>query len=99
MAKQQLTTGAVILTRPRITEKASALTERIEPVYTFEVAAGAGKIAIARAIKEKYGVTPLKVNIVNLHRKKVVVRGKKGVTAGVKKALVYLAKGSKIDFI
>ncbi|MDQ5957879.1 MAG: large subunit ribosomal protein [Patescibacteria group bacterium] len=99
MAKQQLTTGAVILTRPRITEKASALTERKEPVYTFEVAALAGKVAIMRAIKEKYGVTPLKVNIVNLPRKNVIVRGKRGVTAGIKKAMVFLPKGSQIDFI
>ncbi len=99
MARQELTTGAVILTRPRITEKASSLTEKNEPVYTFEVAAAAGKIAIARAIKEKYGLTPLKVNIINLPGKRVVVRGKRGVTAGIKKAMVYLPKGSQIDFI
>lgn len=86
-----------VLTRPHITEKASALAEK--GVYVFEVDKRATKISIRHAVKEIYRVTPLKVNIVRLPAKQVVVRGKKGMKPGKKKALVYLKKGDTIEII
>jgi len=86
---------ADIILRPRITEKASFVTEA--NIHTFEVAKEATKKQIIEAIKIFYKVSPLKVNIVKNPAKKVFVRGKKGIKAGVKKAYVYLKKGDKIE--
>ena len=86
-----------ILKHPRITEKAAILAER--NVYTFEVDPHAGKIEIARAVKQIYNVEPVRVNIIKLPAKKVMIRGKRGVKSAVKKALVYLKEGDKIEFV
>ncbi len=99
MARAKLDNSAVILSRPRITEKASFLSGDKNPVYTFEVPAAANKIQVKRAIKEKYGLDALRVNIINLPRKKITVRGKAGIKTGVKKALVAVKAGSQIDFL
>lgn len=90
----------ILLTRPRITEKATLLNESNKyPVYTFEVDSQANKTEIKKAITVSYKVTPVKVNIVNLPAKKVVRRGKIGRVAAVKKALVFLKAGEKIELI
>ena len=68
-------------------------------VYTFEVTDKANKKNIAKAVKELYKVTPVKVNITKLPSKKVFSRGKVGRKSGVKKAIVYLKKGDKIEFV
>lgn len=91
-------TMAHVLLRPRITEKASQQSMD-RNVYTFEVAESASKHHIAKAVKDFYSVTPLKIAIVRIPRKQVVVRGKRGVKAGGKKAYVYLKKGDKIEFV
>ncbi len=83
---------------PKITEK-SGIKAESQNVYTFEVLKGSTKNQIAKAIKEIYKVTPVKVNIVNLPAKKVFTRGKSGSKKSVKKALVFLKKGDKIAFI
>lgn len=84
--------------RPRVTEKATAATER-GSIYVFEVEPGASKKEIAAAIKNLYKVTPVKINVVKIPRKQVFVRGKKGFKAGGKKAYVYLKKGEKIEVV
>ena len=66
-------------------------------VYTFEVTKESTKHSIEKEIKTLYKVTPIKVRIVNLPAKEVVVRGRKGMQSAVKKALVYLKKGDKIE--
>ena len=66
-------------------------------VYTFEVTKNATKDAVAKAVKTLYKVTPTKIRVINLPAKKVFVRGRKGTQSAVKKALVYLKKGDKID--
>ncbi len=86
-----------ILKHPRITEKAAILAEK--NVYTFEVDPHAGKIEIARAVKQVYNVEVVRVNIIKLPAKKVTIRGKRGVKSAVKKALVYLKEGDKIEFV
>lgn len=82
--------------RPRITEKAGIMNES-NNVYTFEVAKNSTKHTVANEVKALYKVTPEKVRIVNLPARKVVVRGVRGTQSAVKKALVYLKKGDKID--
>lgn len=89
--------GGKILIRPRITEKAGMQAEK--NVYTFEVSKTATKPTIARAVKEIYKVTPTKINVVKLPAKKVLSKGKKGLTARIFKAYVYLKEGDKIENI
>ena len=86
-----------VIKHPRITEKAAILAGN--NVYTFEIDPKATKIDVARAIKMIYKVEPKKVSISKLPAKKKFVRGTRGKTAAVKKALVYLKKGDKIEFV
>ncbi len=91
------TVGNDVILRPRITEKSGALSQI--GVYTFEVTKSANKSMISRAVASLYKVTPVKIAIVNLPAKKVIVRNRRGVVAGTRKALVTLRKGDKIDFV
>jgi large subunit ribosomal protein L23 len=84
-----------ILIRPRVTEKATYLNEA--NAYVFEIAPGANKILVRQAVKKNYGVLPERINIINIHAKKKFSRGRHGVKAGYKKAIVYLKKGDKIE--
>jgi len=86
---------ADILIRPRITEKATLVAET--NVHTFEVAPFATKKQIEEAIKIFYKVNPIKIRIVKNPAKKVFIKGKKGMKAGVKKAYVYLKNGDKLE--
>ncbi len=86
-----------VILRPRITEKSGALSQM--GVYTFEVNKYANKAMISRAVISLYKVTPTKISIINLPAKKVLIRGRHGVVAGTRKALVSLKKGDKIDFV
>ncbi len=86
---------ASVLIRPHVTEKATMSAE--SSVYVFEIHSGANKGAVARAIKEKYKVTPTKVTTTTIPAKAVFVRGKRGTKSGYKKAYVYLKKGEKIE--
>ena len=87
-----------VLQRPRITEKATILTD--DNVYTFEVAPDANKIQIKQAVRQTYGVVPEKVRTVNMPYKKVRSRrGNPGTKGGGKKAYVYLKEGDSIDLI
>ncbi len=86
-----------IIKNPRITEKASFHAE--QNVYTFDVTENANKTEIKKAIFSLYKVHPVKVNILRVQDKQVMSKGKKGVKSGGKKALVYLKKEDKIEFI
>lgn len=96
----QLSDAAFIIKRPRVTEKATFLSnQKTGAAYTFEVAAGATKPQIKAAVKSLYNVLPLKVNMSNSPAKQVVRRGKSGRRAGLRKAVVYLKPGEKIEFV
>ncbi len=86
-----------VLVRPRITEKATENAER--SVYIFEVNVRSNKKEIRDAFVDKYGVTPVKVNITKIPAKKVFSKGKKGVKSGGKKAIIYLKKGDTIEIV
>jgi large subunit ribosomal protein L23 len=89
-------TGTIILS-PRITEKGAVMAE--QGVYVFNVSKDANKNEIASAISELYKVTPRAVRVVRIPRKQVTTRNtnRKGMTAGGKKAYVYLKEGDKIE--
>ena len=82
--------------RPRITEKSGIMSEKLS-VYTFEISKDSTKNSIIKEIKTLYKVNPKKIRIVNLPSKKVLVRGKRGTQPAIKKAMVYLKKGDKIE--
>ncbi len=90
--------GADAILRPHITEKAGLMVQQ-NNVYTFQVAAGANKPNIAKAIFSLYKVKPVKIAVINLPAKQIFVKGRWGSTSAVRKALVTLKKGDKIDFV
>ncbi|MES3031436.1 MAG: 50S ribosomal protein L23 [Patescibacteria group bacterium] len=85
-----------VIVRPRITEKAGIMGEALN-VYTFEVSKTSTKHTIAHEIESLYKVVPEKVRIINLPARNVIVRGRRGTQSAVKKALVFLKKGDKIE--
>ena len=89
--------NTLVLRSPRITEKSTALNER--GGYVFVVDPGATKSTIKSAFMAKYKVAPVKINIVNLPAKKTFKRGIRGSRTGVKKAIVYLKAGDKIEIV
>ena len=86
-----------IIKNPRITEKASFAIE--QNIYTFDVSAGANKTEIKKAVFTLYKVKPIRVNVLPVPKKSIFSRGKAGTKGGGRKALVYLKKGDKIEFI
>ena len=89
-----------VLLNPHVTEKASDLSEK--GVYAFNVNLRANKDQVTRAVKHFFKVTPVKVAMIvnkpkysrNPRTNRVQVK-----KAALKKALVYLKKGDKIEFV
>lgn len=77
------------------TEKGTML----EPArkYLFEVATGANKIEIKKAVEEIYSVKVQSVNTAVMHGKLKRVRQELGRTKDWKKAVVTLKEGQKIE--
>jgi large subunit ribosomal protein L23 len=84
-----------ILIRPIISEKATDLTANGQ--YVFEVFPRATKPEIGKAVKNVYGVTPVKVRIINSAGKEVRFGRDTGKLKNKKKAIVTLRKGDKIE--
>tara|TARA_B100001123_G_scaffold114816_1_gene133863 strand:+ start:520 stop:813 length:294 start_codon:yes stop_codon:yes gene_type:complete len=80
---------------PRITEKATSLSEYNKIV--FKVHNGASKNSIKRSVEKIFKVNVIKVNTVNQKGKTKFVRGKRANRPGYKKAIVTLKKGQSID--
>ena len=91
---------AVILKRPIVTEKMTALQEKGH--YAFEVEGSANKIEIARAVEKKFNVTVVNVRTSRQKGKMKSQMTRKGRfagrTTGWKKAIVRLKDGDKIQF-
>ena len=86
-----------IILKPVITEK--SVQGLAEKKYTFRVAEGANKIAIAKAVEELFGVKVKKVNTMNVpgQFRRQGMHG--GYQPDWKKAIVTLKDGSKgIEF-
>lgn len=86
-----------IIRRPCVTEKSIASTEEANKVV-FEVAVGANKIEIKKAVQELFGVTVLNVNTMRVPGKKVRMGRYQGVKPAWKKAIVTLREGDTIEF-
>ncbi|MFH1145812.1 MAG: 50S ribosomal protein L23 [bacterium] len=80
---------------PMVTEKGTHLNAINQ--YVFGVPLSANKTMVAQAIWSKYGVKPLKVNIVRRQGKYQFKGGILGKRSDWKKAVVVVAKGTAFD--
>ncbi len=80
---------------PLITDKATRLLENNK--YSFLVDRRADKTSIKIAIESFFKVSVVKVNTINLPRKKRRVGRSIGFRTQLKKAIVTLSEGNKID--
>ena len=83
-----------VLRAPYVTEKAVAHTAQGQ--YVFAVASNANKLTVAKAIHARYGVKPVKINMVKVKGKKKGFREASGFRKDWKKAYVMLRKGDSI---
>ena len=86
-----------VLIKPTITEKSTLLQETGK--YTFQVNGGANKVEVKEAIEKNFGVTVLDVNITKLHGKKKRYGPRIKQRPDVKKAVVPLKQGERINLI
>ena len=94
----EVTSGPThVILRPHITEKSGVLSQTGK--YTFQVTRDANKQSIARAIQVLYKIVPAHVTLLNQPARNVFVRGRRGVVSGIRKAIVTVKKGDKIDFV
>lgn len=94
--------GAVIsdfkvLKHPIISEKALGLESRGE--YIFAVVGFATKPEVKKEVEKKYGVKVERVNMMVYKPEKVMFRGRVGERTGMKKAMVKLVAGQKIEIL
>jgi large subunit ribosomal protein L23 len=91
-----------IIIKPVITEKQTAITDKMPNRYGFRVSPTANKLEIKKAIEDMYSVTVIDVNTMNYMGKKKTRYTKSGIISGrqnsFKKAIVTLKKGDTIDF-
>ena len=90
-----------ILKKPILTEKASALTEKLNR-YSFKVDHRANKLQIKSAIEQMYGVSIVAINTMVVSGKSKNRQTKAGLVSGrtpkYKKAIVTMKEGEVIDF-
>jgi len=84
-----------ILLRPVVSEKSYGLLD--EGKYTFVVAPGANKTQIKQAVEEVFRVKVTGVNTLNRQGKRRRTRFGWGKRVDVKRAIVTLAEGDRID--
>ena len=91
-----VTTLHDVLLRPVISEKSTLETERNN--YTFAVARHANKFLIKAAVEAEFKVKVLDVRVISV-RPKQKRRGRRtlGMVPGLKKAVVTIAPGDKIQ--
>ena len=91
-----------IITKPIVTEKQTAITEKMDNRYGFRVSPDANKLEIKKAIEDMYNVTVVDVNTNNYSGNKKRSYTKSGIIKGkqsaYKKAIVTLKEGETIDF-
>lgn len=88
----------LIIRRPLVTEKGTHITEEAN-AYVFEVAPGANKVEIRKAVEKLFQVNVVGVNTA-LRKGKVKGLGwRTWKRPDVKRALVKLKPGQKIDFV
>lgn len=92
----------MILIKPILTEKQTAISEKISTRYGFRVDPAANKVQIKQAVEELYGVKVISVNTMNYDGKRKSRFTKagllKGKTPAFKKAIITVKDGDSIDF-
>lgn len=86
---------ANILIKPVISEKGFAAQEADK--YIFHVTPKANKVLIKKEVERLFKVTVLSVNIVSIPGKLKRVGKKYGKRSDIKKAIVTIKKGQKIE--
>ena len=86
-----------VLLKPAITEKSTLLQESGK--YTFHVSLKANKIEVKQAVETRFDVTVLDVNITKLHGKLKRYGPRPKKRPDIKKAVVTLKSGNKINLI
>lgn len=84
-----------VILSPVITEKATTASERNQVV--FNVATTATKPQIKEAVEKLFDVKVKKVNTLNRKGKMKVFRGRIGMKSDIKRAVVTLEEGHRID--
>jgi large subunit ribosomal protein L23 len=92
------TTPKEIIIRPYQTESSTQLSEKRNQ-YTFIVSLAANKIEIKNAVEKQFKVKVIAINTIVVKGKWRRVRGKLGRKADIKKAIVTVKSGEKIEFI
>lgn len=85
-----------IIRRPLLTERSTDLKDK-ENKYFFEVAMGANKIEIKKAVETLFNVKVKSVNTMIKYGKNKKMGRTQGRTSDYKKAVVTLKEGSSID--
>ena len=80
---------------PNVTEKSTSLSEFNKIV--FKVQKGANKKSIKKSIEKIFKVNVIKINTINQRPTTKMVRNKKTLISGYKKAIITLKKGQSID--
>jgi len=91
-----------VIKKPLITEKSSSPLNQEQNKYTFEIYPEADRKEVAKAVENQFKVKVTRVNIINVKGKvkqSRQVRGQVFKASDVKKAIVTLEKGSKIEFV
>jgi large subunit ribosomal protein L23 len=84
-----------VIKRPLVTEKSTVL--QAVGKYVFEVGSEANKKQIKDAVEKAFKVTVTTVNVINLPAGTKRVGRRQVVTPGMKKAIVTLKAGDKIQ--
>ena len=91
-----------IIIKPIVTEKQTAVTEKMPNRFGFRVSPDANKLEIKKAVEEMYNVSVESVNPMNYSGKRKSRYTKSGIINGkqaaYKKAIVTLKEGEVIDF-
>ena len=86
-----------VLEKPMITEKSTLLQESGK--YTFRVAPKANKVQVKEAVEMSFDVTVVDVNITKTHGKRKRYGSRMTKKPDIKKAIVTLAEGDRINLI
>ncbi|MDD4589045.1 MAG: 50S ribosomal protein L23 [Parabacteroides sp.] len=91
-----------IIIKPIVTEKQTAITEKMANRFGFRVSPDANKLEIKKAVEDMYNVHVVSVNTINYSGKNKSRYTKSGLISGkeaaFKKAIVTVKEGETIDF-
>ena len=83
------------IVKPWITEKTHELMS--DSKYVFKVRSGANKNQVRNAVEKLYGVKVTSINMINIHEKKRRFGRSVGKKSSIRKAVVTLKQGDKIE--